>query len=106
MATSSSRSTGNATAIGSSEQVHRSSLGRTEPHYPRNAEARRLAGWVDVTFSVDPSGQTTNVRVIGAEPPEVFDDAALLAVRRWRFDADESATEPVNSGIRIRFDPK
>lgn len=77
-----------------------------EPRFPRNAEARRLVGWVDVTFSVDSSGQTTNVRVIGAEPPGVFDDAALLAVRRWRFDADESATEPVNSGIRIRFDPK
>lgn len=74
-----------------------------EPDYPRNAAARRLPGWVDVAFAVDASGRTREVRVVGAEPPGVFDEAALAAVRRWRFAA---TTGPVDSQIRVRFEPR
>jgi protein TonB len=74
-----------------------------EPDYPRNAAARRLPGWVDVAFAVDASGRTREVRVVGAEPPGVFDEAALAAVRRGRFAA---TTGPVDSQIRVRFDPR
>ena len=78
-----------------------------EPTYPRNAASRRLAGWVDVAFTVEPSGRTADVRVLGAEPPDTFDDAALAAVRRWRFDdLDDDAGGPVSSQIRVRFDPR
>ncbi len=72
-----------------------------EPAYPRNAMARRVSGWVEVNFSVDATGRTRDVRVRNAEPPGVFDDAALAAVRRWRFEEGN----PVTSGIRLRFDP-
>ncbi len=72
-----------------------------EPEYPRNALTRRVSGWVDVNFSVDAAGRTRDVLVRNAEPPGVFDDAALAAVRRWRF----SAGAPATSGIRVKFDP-
>ena len=72
-----------------------------EPAYPRNAMARRVSGWVDVNFSVDAAGRTRDVLVRNAEPAGVFDDAALAAVRRWRFAAEAPAT----SGIRVKFDP-
>ena len=72
-----------------------------EPAYPRNAVARRVSGWVDVNFSVDAAGRTRDVRVRNAEPPRVFDDAAVAAVRRWRF----AAGSPVETGIRVKFDP-
>ncbi len=72
-----------------------------EPAYPRNAMARRVSGWVEVNFSVDAAGRTRDVRVRNAEPPGVFDDAALAAVRRWRF----AAGAPATSGIRVKFDP-
>lgn len=72
-----------------------------EPEYPRNALTRRVSGWVDVNFSVDAAGRTRDVLVRNAEPPGVFDDAALAAVRRWRF----AAGAPATSGIRVRFNP-
>jgi TonB family protein len=72
-----------------------------EPEYPRNALTRRVSGWVDVNFSVDAAGRTRDVLVRNAEPPGVFDDAALAAIRRWRF----AAGAPATSGIRVRFDP-
>jgi len=81
-----------------------------EPTYPRNAAARRLPGWVDVSFTIEPSGRTRDVRVVGADPPGLFDEAALAAVRRWRFaemeDGTGAATGPVTSQIRVRFDPR
>jgi TonB family protein len=77
-----------------------------EPDYPRSASARRLAGWVDVAFTVKQSGKTEDVRVVSAEPPGVFDDAALAAVRRWRFADAGVGTAPIRSQIRVRFDPR
>jgi protein TonB len=75
-----------------------------EPEYPRNAAARRLQGWVDVDFVVEASGRTRDARVVAAEPPQVFEAAALAAVRRWRFTVAPGEA-PVSSRIRVRFDP-
>ncbi len=75
------------------------------PDYPRNAATRRVPGWVDVAFEVDPSGRTQNVRVLAAEPPDLFDAAALAAVRRWRLAGPDGVSTPVSSQIRVRFQP-
>jgi protein TonB len=83
-----------------------------EPAYPRNALARRLPGWVDVVFTVEPSGRTRDVQVAGADPPGVFDDAAVAAVRRWRFAEPDlaggtgTAAGPVYTRVRVRFEPR
>jgi TonB family protein len=79
-----------------------------EPNYPRNAAARRLAGWVDVSFTVEASGRTRDVQVAGAEPAGVFEEAAVAAVRRWRFASreDDAAAGPVRTQVRVRFDPR
>ncbi len=79
-----------------------------EPRYPRNALDRRVAGWVEVDFTVDASGRTRDVRVINADPPGIFENAALAAVNRWRFDTEGSTAgpAPVHSGIRLRFQPQ
>jgi len=75
------------------------------PRYPRNALTRRVAGWVEVGFTVDASGRTRDVRVLNAEPPGMFDDAALAAVNRWRFDTSGGVDPPFDSEIRLRFQP-
>jgi protein TonB len=79
-----------------------------EPTYPRNALTRRVAGWVEVAFTVDTSGRTRDVRVINADPPGIFEKAALAAVNRWRFDpaGSNAVSEPVDSEIRLRFQPQ
>lgn len=56
------------------------------PEYPERALARGQEGSVVVEFIVDVNGQTRDVRVVSSDPPEVFDRAAVNAVRRWRYE--------------------
>jgi TonB family protein len=79
-----------------------------EPDYPRNGQGVHTAGWVDVSFSIDAVGRTTALQVDGAEPPGVFEEAALAAVRRWRFapvEAPAGTGQTVRSEVRVRFIP-
>lgn len=53
--------------------------------YPHRALSRGIEGFVDVAFDVTETGATTNVRVISAQPENVFDRAAVRAVQNWKF---------------------
>src|SRR5690606_7901460 len=59
-----------------------------QPVYPPAALARRASGSVELELTVGPSGEVTNASVVSAEPPNLFDQAALAAVRRWRYPAN------------------
>lgn len=59
------------------------------PRYPVSAQRRNLTGWVEVFFTVTPSGETTNIRVRNSEPQEIFDQAAMDAVSEWEFEPVE-----------------
>lgn len=60
-------------------------LVRIQPQYPRDAAMNQIEGWVRVSFTITETGTVTNPRVIDAEPPRVFDRAALRAILRWKF---------------------
>ena len=53
--------------------------------YPQEAYRQKLEGDVMVAYDVNVDGTVENARVVEAEPPGVFDAAALDAVRKWRF---------------------
>jgi len=72
------------------------------PAYPPAAQARGLEGYVDVSFTVTPFGAVENPSVTGAQPQNVFDAAALAAVSRWRYAADETRAPQVLSA-RVAF---
>lgn len=76
---------------------------RVEPQYPAAALARRTEGYVEVELTVNPGGDVRNARVVEAEPQNVFDQAALAAVNRWRYPADP-ARAPQTVRERIEFD--
>jgi protein TonB len=71
--------------------------------YPPRARSRGIEGWVDVAFTVDATGRVTGARVLSAQPAGTFDDAALAAVRRWRY-APPSAPQDANVRLRFRLD--
>jgi len=82
-------------------------LVRVNPEYPARAKQRGIEGWVDIEFTIGPAGTVQNAQVIGANPPWVFDRAALQAVRKWRYSPKiEDGVAVVRSGVqvRIRFD--
>lgn len=74
------------------------------PRYPEAARARALSGWVEVEFTVTAAGTVENARVVTAEPRNVFDAAALEAVGRRRYPAEEGR-EPQVLTERIEFAP-
>jgi TonB family protein len=81
-------------------------LTAVDPVYPEEAQRRDIAGWVDVEFIVGTDGIPREVRVVGADPPVTFDQAALAAVSLYRyepFEHDGRAYERLGR-LRLRFD--
>ena len=79
-------------------------LVRVDPEYPPTARQRRIEGWVDVEFTIGPAGTVENPKVIGAQPPTVFEQAALRAVRRWRYNAKmEDGVAVARHGVQVRI---
>jgi TonB family protein len=78
------------------------------PVYPRDAERLSISGWVDVEFTVAPDGSTQDLVVRGAEPQRMFDQAAIDAVKRWRFEPimRDGAAVAQRAAVRIRFELK
>jgi protein TonB len=82
-------------------------LVRVDPQYPPQARQRRIEGWVDIEFTIGPAGTVENPKVIGANPTSVFEQSALRAVRRWRYNAkmvDGVAVARHGVQVRIRFE--
>jgi periplasmic protein TonB len=81
-------------------------LVRVNPEYPRRALQRGIEGWVQLQFTISAAGTTKNIRIVDAEPKGVFDDAALQAVARWRYNPrveNGVAVERVGVRILLRF---
>jgi len=54
--------------------------------YPSDAQFRQIEGWVDVEYVVDRGGLTRDLKVRQSSPPERFDQSALAAVRKYRYE--------------------
>jgi len=76
------------------------------PDYPPSALAQRTTGSVMLEFTVDTRGETRDIHVLESAPPGVFDQAAINAVKHWRYApmlVDGGAVEvPVKT--RMRFE--
>ncbi len=80
-------------------------LSRAAPQYPASARHKGLEGRVVLQLLVDERGQVRDVRVLDADPPGVFDDAAVAAARRFSFEPATAAGRPTQAWVRqvIRF---
>jgi protein TonB len=65
-----------------------------------------LSGWVEVNFTVTPKGEVTDVNVRNSSPENVFDDAAVKAIKQWRFEPPMHDGQPTTqrSMVRLKFD--
>lgn len=55
------------------------------PVYPEFARVQQIQGYVTVAYDVTLAGKVVNARVVDAQPAQVFNSAALEAVRSWQF---------------------
>lgn len=75
-----------------------SALFMPSPDYPASARRRGIEGVVVVSVDVHPDGHCENARVVETSGAEALDDAALAAIKKWRY---EPASEV--SVRRVRF---
>ncbi len=56
------------------------------PEYPTDAIVQEQEGWVLISLDVSSTGNTSNIRIVDSEPRQTFDQAALDAAQRLRFE--------------------
>ncbi|HTP40554.1 MAG TPA: TonB family protein [Steroidobacteraceae bacterium] len=76
-----------------------------EAAYPAAAKAARMQGFVDVKFNISPTGKAYNLAVLQANPPGVFDAAALESVSKTQFEpiVTEPGADAPLARLRISF---
>jgi TonB family protein len=73
------------------------------PEYPELEEERGRGGVVVMEYSVRPDGSVSDIVVTEAQPPGVFDSAALRAVRRWRYRPVMHDGHAIEQRVRLRL---
>lgn len=58
-----------------------------QPTYPLDALRNGVAGKVELEFQVDGDGRVRDIHVLAAQPAGTFEQAAIAALRQWRFAA-------------------
>ena len=82
-------------------------LVRVPPDYPARAVNRGIEGWVLVEFTITGTGAVKDAKVVDSKPGTIFNDAAVKAISRWRYNPKVENGQPVERrGVRtiIRFD--
>ena len=81
-------------------------LVRIAPEYPPRALRRGIQGWVQVQFTITATGAVKDAKVVAADPPNLFDEAALRSIARWRYNPKIEggvAVERIGVQTVIRF---
>ena len=73
------------------------------PMYPLAAQRKQLEGWVEMQFTVDAEGRPRDILVTGSEPASVFENNAVKALQRWRYEPTERDGQPVEQRTRVRI---
>ena len=82
------------------EQITRKVKSKVAPAYPDLARRMNISGVVKVQVTVDKNGAVKSSKLVGGHP--ILAQAALDAVRKWRFD---TGTEDTTGVVEFHFDP-
>jgi TonB family protein len=89
-----------------STYVNESALTRTRyvaPQFPDVARQRGIDGWVDLQFLVGTDGGVSDVKIVGAQPAGIFEQAALEALRHWHYQPVTRSGHVVSQRARVRL---
>ena len=81
-------------------------IGRIAPAYPDAARRRSQEGTLRAMLKIDDLGRVQSVEVVEAQPPGVFEEAALEALRQARFRPAMKDGRPVRFQATLRVDFK
>jgi TonB family protein len=74
------------------------------PRYPAKAQRESIEGWVELVILVDEQGLVADVDVVKANPPRIFEKAAIESVNQWRFQPKMVAGQAVPYEYRQTID--
>lgn len=74
---------------------------REAPIYPKVAFENNIQGWVQLQFDINTDGSVSNAKVTEALPENVFNEAALNAIRKWHYSS--SKEKVFNTSVQINF---
>lgn len=80
-------------------------LRRQGPEYPDRAAGAGIEGVALLTFTVTAQGRVTDAQVVFSAPHTMFGDAALRAVRNWRYEPKlVDGVEVDHEGVQTTFE--
>jgi TonB family protein len=71
------------------------------PSYPKSAIEQRQVGVVSLRVDVDAKGYPTDVQVLSATNPGVFEAVSIAAARSWTYRPALKNGKPVAGAVRI-----
>jgi len=78
-------------------------LRKIEPDYPAEADRQRLSGKLRLQLKLEADGRVSDVEVVGANPPDVFNESAIKAFRDARFSPAQKNGRPVRARMLIEL---
>ena len=82
------------------EEITRRVKSKVQAVYPDLARKMNITGTVKVQVVVSPNGAVKEARIVGGHP--VLTNAALDAVRKWRFEPSAGETSGI---VDFKFEP-
>lgn len=70
---------------------------RMPVEYPSRAKAKEIEGYVVLSLLIDEQGRVQKVKVLEAEPQNVFEKSAEQTVKSWLFEPARYKGEPVKT---------
>jgi TonB family protein len=81
------------------DEINRTVKSKIAPVYPELARRMSITGVVKVQVTVAANGAVKSAKLVGGHP--VLANAALDAVRKWRYEASKEETTGI---VEFRFD--
>jgi TonB family protein len=78
-------------------------LHEVQPDYPEELREQGVQGTVTVRYTVDENGRVTDVSVSHSSGSDALDDAAVRAIRRFRYRPAQSSGKPRAFQMTKRF---
>jgi TonB family protein len=76
---------------------------KLDVQYPARALATNVEGWVELAYTVGADGAVTNVKILNAAPPKVFEASAIKAVSHLRYQPVVQGGKAIAVGTQVRI---
>jgi TonB family protein len=78
-------------------------VNKLDVQYPTRALQTSVEGWVELGYTVGPDGAVTNVKVLNAMPPKVFEASAAKAVSHLRYQPVVQGGKAIAVATQVRI---